>query len=91
MFVHEDGEVRLKRGDELKVGDRLVAPRTVHFPESAPERIDLLRALHAVPEGGQCVRSLATRPVVDADVEDRIAHAGGVHGTSAPPARSGMP
>ncbi len=50
IYVHEDGEVRTKRGDELKVGDQIVAPRTIRFPQDAPERIDLLRELHAVPE-----------------------------------------
>src|SRR5256884_520758 len=36
-------------GDELRVGDKLVAPLRVRFPETAPARIDVLRALHAVP------------------------------------------
>jgi DNA gyrase subunit B len=61
VFVFEEGEVRLKRGDELRVGDRLVAPRTLRLPENAPRRIDLLRALHAVPEAARqvWVRGLA--------------------------------
>ncbi len=45
VFVHENGKMRLKRGDELRVGDRLVAPRTLRLPASAPQRIDVLRAL----------------------------------------------
>jgi DNA gyrase subunit B len=53
VFVFEDGQVRLKRGDELRVRDRLVAPRTLRFPANAPRRIDLLRALHAVPEAAR--------------------------------------
>lgn len=53
VFVAEDGQVRLKRGDELRVGDRLVAPRTLRLPANAPRRIDLLRALHAVPEAAR--------------------------------------
>src|SRR5437868_10309518 len=55
VFVHEDGQVKLKRGDELRLNDRLVAPRRVRFPDSAPERIDLLRALHAIPEAAEQV------------------------------------
>ncbi|MGH8250137.1 MAG: DNA gyrase subunit B [Steroidobacteraceae bacterium] len=45
VFVHENGEIRLKRGDELGVGDRLVAPRRLRLPESAPKQLDLLREL----------------------------------------------
>jgi DNA gyrase subunit B len=55
VFVHEDGELRLKRGDGLVVGDRLVAPRRARFPATAPERIDLLRRLHALPEAASQV------------------------------------
>jgi DNA gyrase subunit B len=55
VFVHEQGQVVLKRGDELKVGDQLVAPRTTRFPEGDVRRIDLLRALHAVPEAARQV------------------------------------
>jgi DNA gyrase subunit B len=46
VFVHEDGEVRKKRGDELRVGDQLVAPRRIQLPECAPAEIDLVGALH---------------------------------------------
>ncbi len=48
VYVHEFDELRLKRGDELRVGDRLVAPRRLSLPATAPQRIDLLRELHAV-------------------------------------------
>src|SRR5580700_3823502 len=41
VFVQENGEIRLKQGSELNVGDRLVAPKTMRLPESAPGRIDL--------------------------------------------------
>jgi DNA gyrase subunit B len=47
LFVCEDGEVRRKRGDELRPGDRVVAPRELRLPGGAPDRIDLLRELHA--------------------------------------------
>ena len=55
VFVHEGAGMRLKRGDELRVGDRLVAPRQIRFPVCAPARIDLLRALHAVPAAAEHV------------------------------------
>jgi len=53
IFVHEDGEVRRKRGDELRPGDRVVAPRQLRLPSDAPSRIDLLRELHAMPEAAR--------------------------------------
>jgi DNA gyrase subunit B len=49
IYVHEDGELRKKRGDELKVDDVVVAPRTVPLPDCAPEHIDLVRELHRHP------------------------------------------
>jgi DNA gyrase subunit B len=42
VFVFEDGQVRLKKGNEVKPGDRLVATRRLPRPESAPRKIDLL-------------------------------------------------
>ena len=45
VFVHEHGAVKLKRGDALRVGDRMVAPRRLRLPDSAPQHIDLLREL----------------------------------------------
>ncbi len=55
VFAFVDGEVVLKRGDEIRPGDRVVAPRTMPLPEQAPERIDLLRALHRVPQAASQV------------------------------------
>jgi DNA gyrase subunit B len=49
VFVHECGGIRLKRGDELTVKDKLVAPFRMRFPAVAPARIDLLRALWKEP------------------------------------------
>ncbi len=49
VYVHEAGELATKRGDELRVGDVVVAPRKIPLPATAPERIDLLRELHKVP------------------------------------------
>jgi DNA gyrase subunit B len=53
VFVHEDGAIRLKRGDELRVGDQVVAPRQLRLPEQAPSRLDMLSVLWGVPEAAQ--------------------------------------
>jgi DNA gyrase subunit B len=53
VFVYEDGALKLKRGDELRLGDRLAAPARMRLPVTAPEKIDLLRALHAVPQAAK--------------------------------------
>ncbi len=46
VFVYENESVRLKRGDEIRVGDRIVAPRRLPLGQEKPtERIDLLAAL----------------------------------------------
>ncbi|MBI5713368.1 MAG: helix-turn-helix domain-containing protein, partial [Chloroflexi bacterium] len=47
IFTHENGEVRLKRGDAIRAGDLLVAPRSVPLAQDAPPpvRLDLLREL----------------------------------------------
>ncbi|MCP5327553.1 MAG: DNA gyrase subunit B [Sinobacteraceae bacterium] len=55
VFVHENGAIRLKRGDELRVGDALVAPRRLRLPEEAPGQLDLLRILHADGEAASQV------------------------------------
>jgi DNA gyrase subunit B len=55
LHVLEDGELRKKRGDELAPGDRIAAPRMVRLPETAPERIDLMRELWRVPEAASQV------------------------------------
>jgi DNA gyrase subunit B len=53
VFVHEPGEIKLKRGADLKMGDRLVAPRRVTLPVTAIDRIDLLHALRTAPEAAE--------------------------------------
>jgi DNA gyrase B subunit len=53
VFVHEGDAVCLKRGDELRAGDRIVAPFRVRFPVSAQGRLDVLTALQAVPEAAR--------------------------------------
>ena len=55
LYVLEDGELRKKRADELAIGDRIAAPRTIRLPETAPERIDLMRELWRIPEAASQV------------------------------------
>jgi DNA gyrase subunit B len=55
VFVYEQGAIRLKRGADVKVGDRMVAPRRLRLPETAPKRLDLVQALHAVPSAARHV------------------------------------
>nr|WP_269468769.1 LAGLIDADG family homing endonuclease [Thiorhodospira sibirica] len=50
VFVYENQQIQLKRGDALRAGDWIVAPRSLAFPVTAPERLDVLSALHAIPE-----------------------------------------
>lgn len=42
VFVYEDGRLALKKGDEVRVGDLLVASRRLPRPIEAPASIDLL-------------------------------------------------
>ncbi len=53
VYVDEDGEIVKKRGDEITDEDRIVAPRSIELPETAPDRIDLLRELHDHPEAAE--------------------------------------
>ncbi len=70
VFVYEDGQVCLKRGDELCVGDQVVAPRTIRFPNAAPPRLDVMRMLHAVPEAAEQV--WVRGPAVEAWYKARV-------------------
>ena len=45
VFTIENGELLLKRGDELQTGDRLVAPKHLSLPELAPGHVDVLRSI----------------------------------------------
>src|SRR5262245_18148938 len=47
VFVFEDGEVKLKKGDEVKLGDLLVASRRLPRPAISPTRIDLLTTFYS--------------------------------------------
>ncbi|HEX7838243.1 MAG TPA: DNA gyrase subunit B, partial [Kofleriaceae bacterium] len=73
VFVHEDGEVRRKRGDELRPGDRVVAPRRIRLPSETPGRIDLVRVLHADPAAAAMV--WLRGPAVTAWFDARLAGA----------------
>jgi DNA gyrase subunit B len=53
VFVHDQEGIKLKRGADLRIGDRMVAPARIRFPADAPTRIDLLPVLHAVPEAAK--------------------------------------
>ncbi|MGL5804530.1 MAG: DNA gyrase subunit B [Xenococcaceae cyanobacterium] len=46
VFVYENGEVKLKKGNEIKPGDLLVATRRLPRPSESPTRIDLLKTLY---------------------------------------------
>jgi DNA gyrase/topoisomerase IV subunit B/transcriptional regulator with XRE-family HTH domain len=70
VFVFEDGEVRLKKGAEVRPGDRLVASRRLPRPASSPAHIDLLETFYragltdALYARGEDVRQLAGRRVM---------------------------
>jgi DNA gyrase subunit B len=55
VFVHDQDGIKLKRGADLKIGDRMVAPARIRLPSDAPAKIDLLPILHAVPEAAKQV------------------------------------
>ncbi|WP_460194734.1 DNA gyrase subunit B [Thermosynechococcus sp. FA-CM-4201] len=45
VYVYEDGQIKLKKGNEIRVGDRLVASRRLPRPPIV-ERIDLLHLFY---------------------------------------------
>lgn len=45
VYVYEDGQIKLKKGNEIRVGDRLVASRRLPRPPVV-ERIDLLHLFY---------------------------------------------
>ena len=47
VFVYEDGAVKLKKGNEIKPGDLVVASRRLPRPTIQPKRIDLLETLYS--------------------------------------------
>ncbi|MDX2032928.1 MAG: LAGLIDADG family homing endonuclease, partial [Blastocatellia bacterium] len=70
VFVFADGEVTLKKGNEVKPGDLLVAPRRLPRPAESPTRIDLLAAfmqagvMDALYVKGEDVRRIAAGRVM---------------------------
>ncbi|MFP4101325.1 ATP-binding protein [Coleofasciculus sp.] len=70
VFVYEDGEVRLKKGNEVKPGDWLVASRRLPRPTETPTRVDLLKTLYragltqSLYLQGEDVRKIASQRVL---------------------------
>lgn len=70
VFVYEDGEVRLKQGNEVKPGDLLVASRRLPRPTIHPTEIDLLQTLYQADltqdlyVQGEDVRKVASQRVL---------------------------
>ncbi len=75
VFVHEKDGIKLKRGADLNLSDRMVAPARIRFPADAPSKIDLLRALHAVPDAAKQIwlRGPAVEAWFKAGVLERLA------------------
>ncbi len=67
VFVFDDGQVRLKKGNEVKAGDILVASRQLPRPSGSPTRIDLLETFYraeltkALYVKGEGVRQIASQ------------------------------
>ena len=70
VFVWDDGTVRLKKGNEVKPGDYLVASRRLPRPSNSPTQIDLLETLYnagltqALYVQGEDVRRVASQRVL---------------------------
>ncbi|MDJ0795931.1 MAG: ATP-binding protein [Calothrix sp. MO_167.B12] len=70
VFVWENGQVMLKKGNEVKVGDTLVASRRLPRPETNTTQIDLLETFYRaeLTKGlyvqGEDVRSVAAARVL---------------------------
>jgi DNA gyrase subunit B len=70
VFVYENGEVKLKKGNEIREGDLLVASRRLPRPENSPTRIDLLKVFYeagltdALYLQGENVREIAAKRVL---------------------------
>lgn len=45
VFVYENGEIKLKRGDEIRLGDLLVAPKRLPKTEKEIKKIDVLKEI----------------------------------------------
>jgi DNA gyrase subunit B len=50
VFTYEDGEIRCRRGEDISVGDLIVAPRRLPRPPTFVEEIDVLAELSRAGE-----------------------------------------
>ncbi len=70
VFVYDQGEVKLKKGNEIKIGDLLVVSRRLPRPEQQAERIDLLKTFYqagltqSLYLQGESVRRVASQRVL---------------------------
>ncbi|MCI0524239.1 MAG: ATP-binding protein, partial [Acidobacteria bacterium] len=70
VFVFENGEVKLKKGNEVKPGDLLVATRRLPRPAVSPTQVDLLTTFYnagltdALYVSGEDVRRIAVSRVM---------------------------
>jgi DNA gyrase subunit B len=70
VFVYENEEVKLKKGNEIRPGDLLVASRRLPRPENSLTRIDLLKTFYeagltdSLYLQGEAVREIAAKRVV---------------------------
>jgi DNA gyrase B subunit len=70
VYVYEGGEVKLKKGNEIKTGDLLVATRRLPRPSQHPTRLDLLKIFYhaGVTQSlylqGESVRKIAAARVL---------------------------
>lgn len=70
VFVYENGEVKLKKGNEIREGDLLVASRRLPRPQENIARIDLLKTFYeagltdSLYLKGEAVREIAAKRVL---------------------------
>lgn len=70
VFVYEQGQVVLKKGNEVRPGDLLVASRRLPRPATSPTQVDLLETFyragltHALYVKGESVRQVASQRVL---------------------------
>ena len=70
VFVYEEGAVKLKKGNEIREGDLLVASRRLPRPQESLQSIDLLKTFYeagltdSLYIKGQAVRKIAAKRVL---------------------------
>ncbi|NWF69466.1 MAG: helix-turn-helix domain-containing protein [Chloroflexi bacterium] len=71
VFVYDDGKLVLKKGNEIRPGDLLVASRRLPRPEASPTHVDLLQTfaqaklMDALYLRGAAVEKIARQRVLD--------------------------